>query len=70
MRGRRYSGDGGQQTPTAASTAADRPAQQSRSAIRTTTFGSEDTGFGRILVEGQGRALYLLTREPSTRSRC
>jgi predicted lipoprotein with Yx(FWY)xxD motif len=28
------------------------------------------TRFGRILVDGKGRALYLFTREPSTRSRC
>ena len=29
-----------------------------------------NTSFGRILVDGKGRALYLFTREPTTKSRC
>ena len=37
---------------------------------RTTTLKLRDTRFGRILVDGKGRALYLFTREGSTRSRC
>ena len=45
-------------------------AQQSRKRRRTTTLKLRNTRFGRILVDGKGRALYLFTREPSTRSRC
>ena len=57
------------ETSTAASTAADRPAQ-SRARRPTTTLRVRNTSFGRILVDGKGRALYLFTREPSTKSRC
>jgi predicted lipoprotein with Yx(FWY)xxD motif len=59
-----------QETSTAASTAADRPAGQSRKRRRTTTLKLRNTSFGRILVDGKGRALYLFTRESSTKSRC
>lgn len=45
-------------------------AQQPRKRRRTTTLKLRNTRFGRILVDGKGRALYLFTREPSTRSRC
>jgi predicted lipoprotein with Yx(FWY)xxD motif len=58
------------ETSTPASTAADRPAEQSRKRRRTTTLKLRNTSFGRILVDGKGRALYLFTREPSTKSRC
>jgi predicted lipoprotein with Yx(FWY)xxD motif len=58
------------ETSTAARTAADQPAQQSRKRRRTTTLKLRNTSFGRILVDGKGRALYLFTREPSTKSRC
>jgi predicted lipoprotein with Yx(FWY)xxD motif len=44
--------------------------QRSRKRRRTTTLKLRNTQFGRILVDGKGRALYLFTREPSTRSRC
>ena len=65
-----YSGDSAaDETSTAASTAADRPAQ-SRVRRPTTTLRVRKTNFGRILVDGKGRALYLFTREPSTKSRC
>ena len=57
------------ETSTAANTAADRPAQ-SRARRPTTTLRVRNTSFGRILVDGKGRALYLFTREGSTRSRC
>jgi predicted lipoprotein with Yx(FWY)xxD motif len=56
------------ETTTAASTTATEPAQQSRRP--TTTLKLRNTRFGRILVDGKGRALYLFTREPSIRSRC
>ena len=42
----------------------------SREHRRTTTLRVRSTSFGRILVDGKGRALYLFTREPSTKSRC
>ena len=58
------------ETSTAVSTAADRPAEPSRKRRRTTTLRVRSTSFGRILVDGKGRALYLFTREPSTKSRC
>jgi predicted lipoprotein with Yx(FWY)xxD motif len=57
-------------TATAAGTSAKEPARQSRARRRTTTLRVRNTSFGRILVDGKGRALYLFTREPSTKSRC
>jgi predicted lipoprotein with Yx(FWY)xxD motif len=57
-------------TATAASTTTTEPAEQSRARRRTTTLRVRNTSFGRILVDGKGRALYLFTREPSTKSRC
>jgi predicted lipoprotein with Yx(FWY)xxD motif len=72
-----YSGDSGgssgePDSSAAASTTqpAGGQAQQSRKRRRTTTLKARNTQFGRILVDGKGRALYLFTREPSTRSRC
>jgi predicted lipoprotein with Yx(FWY)xxD motif len=70
-------GDGAavaQETSTAAGTTAerqgDRPAQEARKRRRTTTLKLRNSDFGRILVDGNGRALYLFTREGSTKSRC
>jgi predicted lipoprotein with Yx(FWY)xxD motif len=60
-------GSGGAQATTTTDSAV--PARQSRRA-RTTTIKVMNTRFGRILVDGRGRALYLFTREPSSRSRC
>jgi predicted lipoprotein with Yx(FWY)xxD motif len=59
-------------TGTAASTTepGDGQAQQARKRRRSTTLRIRNTQFGRILVNGNGRALYLFTREPSARSRC
>ena len=37
---------------------------------RTTTIKVRNTRYGRILFDGNGRALYLFTRERSTKSRC
>jgi predicted lipoprotein with Yx(FWY)xxD motif len=37
---------------------------------RTTTVKVMKTRYGRILVDGRGRALYLFTRERGSRSRC
>ena len=69
-----YSGGGSAEagTSTAADTgtAAERPAGQARKRRRTTTLKLRNTNFGRILVDGNGRALYLFTREGSTKSRC
>jgi predicted lipoprotein with Yx(FWY)xxD motif len=67
-----YSGSdsASERTTPAASTTATEPAQQSRRRRPTTTLKVRNTSFGRILVDGRGRALYLFTREPSTRSRC
>jgi predicted lipoprotein with Yx(FWY)xxD motif len=67
-----YSGDNSaaDTTTTAATTAATEPAQKSRARRPTTTLRVRNTSFGRILVDGKGRALYLFTREGSTRSRC
>ena len=65
-----YSGDSAaNETSTAASTAPDPSARQSRK-HRRTTLRVRSTSFGRILVDGKGRALYLFTREPTTKSRC
>jgi predicted lipoprotein with Yx(FWY)xxD motif len=61
-----YSGAGDNSTATAAT----EPAQQSPARRPTTTLRIRKTSFGRILVDGKGRALYLFTREPSTKSRC
>jgi predicted lipoprotein with Yx(FWY)xxD motif len=49
---------------------ASQEAEQPRKRRRTTTLKLRNTRFGRILVDGKGRALYLFTREGSTRSRC
>ena len=57
------------QTSTAES-ARGEDAQQSRKRRPTTTLKLRNTSFGRVLVDGRGRALYLFTRESSTRSRC
>ena len=64
-----YSGDRSPSTTTAQATTTP-AAEQPRKRRRTTTLKLRDTRFGRILVDGKGRALYLFTREPSTRSRC
>ena len=45
-------------------------AERPRKRRRATTLKLRSTRFGRILVDGKGRALYLFTREGSTRSRC
>jgi predicted lipoprotein with Yx(FWY)xxD motif len=65
-----YSGrdSAGAQATTTGNAAA--PSEQSRGPRRTTTIKVMSTRFGRILVDGNGRALYLFTREPSTKSRC
>jgi predicted lipoprotein with Yx(FWY)xxD motif len=34
------------------------------------TLRSSDSRYGRILVDGNGRTLYLFTREPTAKSRC
>lgn len=39
-------------------------------AKRTTTVNVRKTRYGRILVDGNGRALYLFTRERGSTSRC
>jgi predicted lipoprotein with Yx(FWY)xxD motif len=44
-------------------------ARQSRS-TRTTTVKVMRSRYGRVLFDGKGRALYLFTRESSTKSRC
>jgi predicted lipoprotein with Yx(FWY)xxD motif len=57
-------------TSTASNGAATTTAEQPRKRRRTTTLKLRTTRFGRILVDGKGRALYLFTREGSKRSRC
>jgi predicted lipoprotein with Yx(FWY)xxD motif len=57
-------------TVTAVTEPAQQAAEPSRARRPTTTLRVRNTSFGRILVDGKGRALYLFTREPSTRSRC
>ena len=64
------SAEAGTSTAADTSTAAERPARQARKRRRTTTLKLRNTNFGRILVDGNGRALYLFTREGSTKSRC
>jgi predicted lipoprotein with Yx(FWY)xxD motif len=41
-----------------------------RTAASTTTVRVMKTRYGQILVDGQGRALYLFTRESSSAARC
>jgi predicted lipoprotein with Yx(FWY)xxD motif len=62
------SGDGSASAAAESKTtsAAERP----RKHRRTTTLRIRKSQFGRILVDGKGRALYLFTREGSPRSRC
>ena len=55
---------------TTTGTTAERPAQRSRRPGRTTTVKVMNSRYGKILVDGRGRALYLFTREKSVRSRC
>jgi predicted lipoprotein with Yx(FWY)xxD motif len=63
-------GAGAATAPATTAQAADASAEQPRKRRRTTTLKLRSTRFGRILVDGKGRALYLFTREGSTRSRC
>ena len=63
-----YSGDGS--APTAAESKTTSAAKQPRKSRHTTTLRIRNSQFGRILVDGKGRALYLFTREGSPRSRC
>ena len=65
-----YSADSAGGDSTAVSTTATEPAQQSRRRRPTTTLRIRNTSFGRILVDGRGRALYLFTRDSSASSRC
>jgi predicted lipoprotein with Yx(FWY)xxD motif len=68
-----YSGDSGEPASTAAASTTESggaDAREFRKARRTTTLRIRNSQFGRILVDGKGRALYLFTREPSTKSRC
>jgi predicted lipoprotein with Yx(FWY)xxD motif len=67
-----YSGDSttpAADTSTRAAQEDTAPARQARKR-RTTTVKVMNTDFGRILVDGKGRALYLFTKEPSSKSRC
>ena len=68
-------GDGGASATTSTSatsaTSADdsRPAETSR-AKQTTTVKVMQTRYGRMLVDGGGRALYLFTKEGGPKARC
>jgi predicted lipoprotein with Yx(FWY)xxD motif len=55
---------------TAADAESSARAERPRKRRPTTTLKLRSTRFGRILVDGKGRALYLFTREASRRSRC
>ncbi len=57
-------GEAGAATSTA--TSADTP----KAKQRTTTVKVRQTRYGRILVDGRGRALYLFTRERDPTARC
>jgi predicted lipoprotein with Yx(FWY)xxD motif len=66
-------GDSGGGNATEATTTTDStapPAQSSRKRQRTTTVKVMNSRYGRVLVDGNGRALYLFTRESSPKSRC
>jgi predicted lipoprotein with Yx(FWY)xxD motif len=67
-----YSGTPGEPASTAAATTETRTAEDGKPATarRTTTLKARNSRFGRILVDGKGRALYLFTRERSAKSRC
>jgi predicted lipoprotein with Yx(FWY)xxD motif len=64
------SSSGADSTEPAATTTATGPATQSRARRRTTTVKAMSSRYGRVLFDGQGRALYLFTRERSSKSRC
>jgi predicted lipoprotein with Yx(FWY)xxD motif len=64
------SADEGPAAATASGSTTPSTTPETRARRRTTTLKLRDTRFGRILVDGKGRALYLFTREGSTRSRC
>jgi predicted lipoprotein with Yx(FWY)xxD motif len=58
---------------TAATTTSTTPASAPADAAkpkRTTTVKVTRTRYGRMLVDGKGRALYLFTKEGSTKPRC
>jgi predicted lipoprotein with Yx(FWY)xxD motif len=55
--------------PRTATVQRDRPAEAASKA-RTTTVKVRRTRYGRILVDGRGRALYLFTREGASKARC
>ena len=52
------------------STAKDKPSGTGASRSRKVSIKVMRTRYGRIVVDGKGRALYLFTRERSKRSRC
>ena len=65
--------DGG--APAATNPTSTTPATGERRAVasrpkRTTTIRLMQTRYGRILVDGNGRALYLFTKESTAKSRC
>jgi predicted lipoprotein with Yx(FWY)xxD motif len=55
--------------PKTATVQQERPAPAA-SRAQTTTIKVRKTRYGRILVDGRGRALYLFTREGSSTARC
>jgi predicted lipoprotein with Yx(FWY)xxD motif len=56
-------------TPKTATVQQERP-PEAPSKAKTTTIKVRQTRYGRILVDGRGRALYLFTREASSKARC
>jgi predicted lipoprotein with Yx(FWY)xxD motif len=56
-------------TPKTATVQQERP-PEAASKAKTTTIKVRQTSYGRILVDGRGRALYLFTREAGSKARC
>jgi predicted lipoprotein with Yx(FWY)xxD motif len=61
-------------TPAAVTNASDVARKEKRSSVRSSRRGASvkvmNSRYGRMLFDGKGRALYLFTRERTSRSRC
>src|SRR5687767_6878056 len=63
-------GDASATTSTSTTSAKDSTAAGTSAAKKTTTVRVMQTRYGRMLVDGKGRALYLFTKEGGPKARC
>lgn len=65
---------GAEGTPAAVANASDAAREEKGSSVRSSRRGASvkvmNSRYGRMLFDGKGRALYLFTRERTSRSRC